>query len=45
MFCIYCGNQINDDAKFCNKCGKSTAQTQQEPELKPIERGQIYDLP
>jgi len=37
MFCIYCGNQINDDAKFCNKCGKSTAQTQQEPELKPIE--------
>ena len=23
MFCKYCGNQMDDDAVFCAKCGKS----------------------
>lgn len=23
MFCIHCGNQISDEAKFCPKCGKA----------------------
>ncbi len=23
MFCEYCGNQLDDDALFCTKCGKS----------------------
>lgn len=22
MFCKFCGNQLDDDAKFCSKCGK-----------------------
>ena len=21
MYCKYCGEQVRDDAKFCNKCG------------------------
>jgi len=25
MFCKECGNQIEDDAKFCSKCGSSTS--------------------
>ena len=24
MFCAKCGNQIRDNAKFCNKCGQTT---------------------
>jgi len=24
MYCLGCGNQIPDDAKFCSKCGKQT---------------------
>lgn len=24
MFCIYCGNQLPDDALFCDKCGEKT---------------------
>lgn len=25
MFCKYCGNQMDDDSVFCNKCGKKVA--------------------
>ncbi len=25
MFCKECGNEIEDDAKFCSKCGASTS--------------------
>lgn len=25
MFCKYCGQQIDDDAAFCSKCGKAVA--------------------
>ncbi|MBP5156448.1 MAG: zinc-ribbon domain-containing protein, partial [Treponema sp.] len=24
MFCIYCGNKVDDDSVFCPKCGKKT---------------------
>ena len=24
MFCTYCGNTINEGAKFCQYCGKKT---------------------
>lgn len=24
MFCKYCGNKLNDDAKYCSFCGKPT---------------------
>lgn len=26
MFCRYCGNELPEDAKFCNKCGKAVAE-------------------
>lgn len=26
MFCINCGNKIDDDAKFCSQCGASTGE-------------------
>ena len=37
MFCKYCGNQIDDDAVFCPKCGKNLAgqQTPAPPADKP----------
>lgn len=31
MFCRHCGNQLADDAKFCNKCGGSVAREITEP--------------
>lgn len=31
MFCRHCGNQLADDAKFCNKCGGSVAREINEP--------------
>ncbi|MBQ8078772.1 MAG: zinc ribbon domain-containing protein [Oscillospiraceae bacterium] len=24
MFCPYCGNQLPDDAHFCNQCGRQS---------------------
>lgn len=37
MFCRYCGNELPDDARFCNACGKSvdTRQQEQEPLQEP----------
>lgn len=36
MFCKFCGNQLDDDAKFCSKCGKlvsaETNENKKEPE-------------
>ena len=32
MFCIKCGHQINDDAKFCPKCGSSQSVTSETSE-------------
>ncbi len=26
-YCIYCGNQLSDEARFCSKCGKSVSST------------------
>ena len=26
-FCTNCGNELNDTAKFCNKCGTQTVET------------------
>ena len=36
MFCRYCGNDLPDDAKFCNGCGNpvDTEQREQEPSPK-----------
>lgn len=31
MYCTNCGTQIDDDAKFCTSCGKSTGVTQAAP--------------
>ena len=32
MFCRYCGNELPDDAKFCNCCGKEVdAEGEQRP--------------
>ena len=30
MFCKYCGNQIEEDAAFCNVCGKPVYRTHSE---------------
>lgn len=27
MFCQNCGNKLDDDAKFCPKCGTKTSET------------------
>ena len=28
MYCIECGNKIEDDAKFCSKCGRKVTRNQ-----------------
>ena len=38
MFCIKCGNKIDQNSKFCNKCGNKTS----EPVQQHIE---VYDPP
>jgi hypothetical protein len=35
MFCVNCGNEIPNDAKFCSKCGKPTAQASPAPPAAP----------
>lgn len=27
MKCPHCGNELKDDAKFCDKCGQALAET------------------
>ncbi len=50
MYCRYCGNEINDDALFCSKCGQPTgnapvpydqtsAQPYDEPSAQPAPDG------
>ena len=29
MFCRYCGQQLNDGAKFCSNCGQSLQENKQ----------------
>ena len=36
MFCKNCGNELADDAKFCNKCGASI-DGEQKPKEKKVE--------
>lgn len=31
MFCRYCGNELPDDAKFCNGCGKPVSDASSVP--------------
>jgi uncharacterized membrane protein YvbJ len=35
MYCRHCGNQIDNDSKFCSSCGK-TNQTDASPEIKSL---------
>lgn len=35
MFCRYCGNELPDDAQFCNACGKPVDTGQQESPPEP----------
>lgn len=34
MFCIECGKQVKDDAKFCGECGAVQTTTEQTPKIK-----------
>lgn len=36
MFCAHCGEEIDQNAKFCNKCGKATALHKETDEDLPI---------
>ncbi len=38
MYCYHCGQQLNNDAKFCHSCGTQviTAQTVEQPVQQPI---------
>lgn len=32
MFCIKCGHQLDDNQKFCHKCGTAVPLAQQQPQ-------------
>ena len=36
MFCHNCGQQLSDDQKFCNKCGKPVGAPAESPAVNPI---------
>ncbi len=42
-FCRYCGSQISENARFCNKCGKAvpTASVQPQNSGQPQNFGQV----
>lgn len=42
MYCKYCGNEISDEAAFCNKCGKKMILTERGQEVHPAN---INDVP
>ena len=39
MYCPYCGNKLEEGAKFCSKCGKPIAVTPNAPDVKAAEPG------
>lgn len=41
MFCKNCGNQLENDAKFCPSCGTSVQQEKQYTAPKPFEKNSI----
>lgn len=44
-FCIYCGHQLADDAKFCSECGKPTNISNQNTQRKTVYDGEIHKCP
>ena len=42
MYCNYCGNKIEDEAKFCSKCGKMVAVA---TEAKEEQKTVVYENP
>ena len=45
-FCQYCGNQLNDDAVFCDKCGKKVGgASQPAKDDQPTKDGKVYKCP
>ena len=41
MFCRYCGNEISDDAIFCNKCGKQIFVSEQQMKINSAYTGTV----
>lgn len=41
MFCQYCGNQVKDDALFCDKCGKQTGKNIPPAPIQPQRQTQL----
>ncbi len=44
MFCIHCGKQIMDTARFCNFCGQPTGLSVQ-PAVSPIQTAEAAEQP
>lgn len=42
MYCIYCGHQNTEDAKFCDNCGKPITSEQLQPQVKEPEDLGLY---
>ena len=38
MFCMKCGNELPDNAGFCNKCGTQLGQMQQMGAMQPMQQ-------
>lgn len=44
-FCINCGCELIDGAKFCNECGKAIEKTEETPKRKVVYEGEIHKCP
>lgn len=44
-FCSYCGNQLEESAKFCSKCGSAVAAPAEPSVAAPVPTQPVYSAP
>ena len=42
MFCVYCGNEIKDDSKFCCHCGEAVRVIKEVKQERPSVKNKVF---